>query len=81
MPNKSPGGGITPIPFSADPLATEGEATPGPDGVNPYDLEEYERAKAQGSSQFAFEPADPPPTEDPDLPPLTRGPPLDWPTF
>ena len=39
----SPGNGITPCPLSADPLATEGEATPGPDDINPYDEWENER--------------------------------------
>lgn len=34
---RSPGNGITPMPLSAGPLATEGEATPGPDDYNPYD--------------------------------------------
>jgi hypothetical protein len=33
----SPGNGITPMPLSAAPLATEGEATPGPDDYNPYE--------------------------------------------
>lgn len=36
MPTGSPGDGITPALLSQEPLATEGEATPGPDDVNPY---------------------------------------------
>lgn len=39
---RSPGNGITPMPLSQDPLATEGEATPGPDDVNPYEENERE---------------------------------------
>ena len=38
----SPGQGITEAPLSIDPLATEGEATPGPDDWNPYEDEEFE---------------------------------------
>ncbi len=34
---RSPGNGITPIPLSRDPLATEEEATPGPDDYNPFE--------------------------------------------
>jgi hypothetical protein len=41
----SPGNGMTPMPMSRNPIATEGEATPGPDDVNPYDELEYERFK------------------------------------
>lgn len=33
----SPGDGITPVKMSPEPLATEGEATPGPDDWNPYE--------------------------------------------
>jgi len=45
---RSPGNGITPAPLSAEPLATEGEATPGPDDVNPYDkFEAVSEASAQ----------------------------------
>lgn len=33
----SPGDGVTPALLSREPLATEGEATPGPDDVNPFD--------------------------------------------
>lgn len=45
----SPGNGTTHIPLSRDPLATEGEATPGPDDYNPYD--ERERKRAQQRQQ------------------------------
>jgi hypothetical protein len=41
---RSPGNGITPTPLSAEPLATEGEATPGPDDYNPYEEREFEAA-------------------------------------
>lgn len=41
----SPGNGMTSIPLSRDPIATEGEATPGPDDFNPYDAYELERVK------------------------------------
>lgn len=40
----SPGNGITPMAMSREPLATEGEATPGPDDVNPYDEREFQEA-------------------------------------
>lgn len=33
---RCPGNGITCIPLSREPLATEGEATPGPDDYNPH---------------------------------------------
>lgn len=41
----SPGNGMTSIPLSRDPIATEGEATPGPDDFNPYDEYEFRRAR------------------------------------
>lgn len=44
---RSPGNGITPIPLSRDPLATEGEATPGPDDYNPYEDREYKAERKQ----------------------------------
>lgn len=47
----SPGNGITPVPLSRDPLATEGEATPGPDDWNPYDEMEEERARERFNQQ------------------------------
>lgn len=34
---RCPGNGLTCMPLSRDPIATEGEATPGPDDYNPYD--------------------------------------------
>lgn len=49
----SPGNGITPIPLSRDPLATEGEATPGPDDVNPF--EEIEAQRVQPSEKTTKE--------------------------
>jgi len=42
---RSPGNGTTEMPLSKNPLATEGEATPGPDDTNPYDEREHEIAK------------------------------------
>ncbi len=48
----SPGNGITPIPLSRDPLATEGEATPGPDDVNPYE-ENEKRELGLSSNEIA----------------------------
>lgn len=39
---RSPGNGTTAAPLSMEPLATEGEATPGPDDVNPYEAKELE---------------------------------------
>lgn len=39
---RSPGNGITPMPMSRDPLATEGEATAGPDNENPFEQKERE---------------------------------------
>lgn len=39
----SPGGGILEPKMSRDPLATEGEATIGPDNYNPYEQEEFAR--------------------------------------
>lgn len=43
---RSPGNGITPALISRDPLATEGEATFGPDDFNPYDEREAIAASA-----------------------------------
>lgn len=42
---RSPGNGITEMPLSREPLATEGEATPGPDDYNPYDERERKQAE------------------------------------
>lgn len=51
MPTGSPGDGITPALLSREPLATEGEATPGPDDWNPYaemeDQQQKERFKRE----------------------------------
>ena len=54
----SPGNGMTEMRLSDDLLATEGEATPGPDHVNPYeqedaDFEEFEPEERDDE----FEPA------------------------
>ena len=50
-----PSDGITSVKLSRMPLATEGEATPGPDDWNPYDeledrreLREFERELNRG---------------------------------
>lgn len=54
----SPGNGITPKRITREPLATEGEATPGPDDYNPY--EDYDpRATVESRSKRD-------PTRDPD---------------
>lgn len=52
----SPGNGITPIPLSRDPLATEGEATPGPDDWNPYDEAEDRRALREMGRELEDDP-------------------------
>lgn len=56
----SPGAGITEPKLSHEPLATEGEATPGPDHINPFDeweAEEEAHALAEdvegGAPEFA----------------------------
>lgn len=41
----SPGNGITPVLLSRDPLATEGEATPGPDDQNPHQKREDQKER------------------------------------
>lgn len=51
---RSPGNGMTKMPLSREPLATEGEATPGPDDYNPYD--EPERKQAEASFGEARDP-------------------------
>lgn len=79
---RSPGNGITPIPLSRDPLATEGEATPGPDDYNPYEERE---AKAEldaqanpdptaGDDPFVFDDVEPV-VDDLRLPGMDRNPP------
>lgn len=59
---RSPGNGITPMPLSRDPLATEGEATPGPDDFNPY--EEHDRRYGLEGDEIA-EQRDPTAGNDP----------------
>ncbi|MGK7294863.1 MAG: hypothetical protein ACNS61_03420 [Candidatus Wenzhouxiangella sp. M2_3B_020] len=60
----SPGNGITPTLMSRAPLASEGEATPGPDDWNPYDEREEREFREQfesrespteGDDPFAFD--------------------------
>lgn len=53
---QSPGNGITPAPISREPLATEGEATPGPDDYNPY--EERAREDAEQAMVADEDPTD-----------------------
>lgn len=61
---KSPGNGTTPMNLSKAPLATEGEATPGPDDYNPYEERDAERARVaqtqppqptKGEDPFTFD--------------------------
>lgn len=56
---RSPGNGITPAPLSAEPLATEGEATPGPDDYNPYedggDGGRLREEPTKGDDPYAFD--------------------------
>lgn len=54
---RSPGNGITPAPLSAEPLATEGEATPGPNDFNPYEDEGVgiEGSPTGGRDPYAFD--------------------------
>jgi len=61
----SPGNGTTEIPLSRAPLATEGEATPGPDDYNPYDERERKQFEAtlkddptEGDDPYAFDDVD-----------------------
>lgn len=63
----SPGNGITDIPLSRAPMATEGEATPGPDDVNPYDEREFQQAKRghSGASMPDFDTVSPTSGSDP----------------
>ena len=48
----SPGNGITPTFMSRAPLATEGEATPGPDDWNPFEEREYEEFRQAQTESF-----------------------------
>lgn len=76
----SPGDGVTPALLSREPLATEAEATPGSDDVNPFaEMESREQLRAfeggSGSAVPEFSPiVDPltaqPQRDDPELPPL-----------
>jgi len=56
---RSPGNGITPMPLSAAPLATEGEATAGPDDYNPFeDIDRSataEEAPTEGADPYSFD--------------------------
>jgi hypothetical protein len=66
--------GITEPNFSRDPLATEGEATPGPDTENPYEnAQEYrERLELEQQKRAMQDDAvidTVPNPQDPDLPP------------
>jgi len=83
----SPGNGISPIRLSRDPLATEGEATPGPDDYNPYqdpDADDDDLPESVGGIPALDEPEKQPPL-------LLGGPPgladsdgwidVDWPDF
>lgn len=70
----SPGDGITVAHLSAEPLATEGEATPGPDDENPFEsvqeqgMVDKQRPDAD-DELFSMVPADPVVEfDDPDLP-------------
>lgn len=56
----SPGNGITPAPLSTEPLATEGEATPGPDDINPYEDQHVD------SPRMAYQQPTEKPTQGPD---------------
>lgn len=73
----SPGDGITEPAMSEEPLATEGEATPGPDDWNPFDemadrdaMERYKDVESEtismGLPDFAKESS----TDETELPPL-----------
>lgn len=59
----SPGNGVTPMSFSKEPLASEGEATPGADDYNPYDEIEQQqmreaRSPTDGDDPFVFDDVD-----------------------
>lgn len=57
----SPGDGVAPIPMSSEPLATEGEATPGPDDYNPFqervDKQLMEQGQQEEDELFSMVPA------------------------
>lgn len=69
---RSPGNGISPVKLSREPLATEGEATPGPDDWNPYEdppgAEPPEAQQLRDTHPF-FQPED----DDPELEPEAEG--------
>lgn len=73
MPTGSPGDGITPALLSKEPLATEGEATPGPDDENPYAALEDKRQRegfAQEMATFDEPQATMPDFDEPESTPL-----------
>lgn len=72
---RSPGNGITPMPLSAEPLATEGEATPGPDDENPYEgpPARGDTTPTSGDDPFVFDDAGGV-VDDVSLPGLGNGP-------
>lgn len=51
----SPGNGMTSARLSQDPLATEGEATPGPDDYNPYEDRGGDADPTAGDDPFVFD--------------------------
>jgi hypothetical protein len=58
---RSPGNGMTPRPISRDPLATESEASPGPDDENPYEEPQgttLESSPTAGNDPFVFDDVD-----------------------
>lgn len=72
----SPGDGISPVKMSREPLATEGEATPGPDDYNPFEereTQELMREQPRNDGElFPTVPAEPviESDVDPEFPPL-----------
>lgn len=72
---QSPGMGMTVMQLSREPLATEGEATAGPDDYNPFEDPSVEMPAAGGLD------ADPPDlfkSGQPELPPSSLGDSSDW---
>lgn len=82
---RSPGNGITPAPITKEPLATEGEATPGPDDYNPYEDEQRAATRdvqlngepTKGDDPFVFDDVDDEMSEV-QLPELGDGPQFDF---
>lgn len=69
---------MTPMSFSSEPLASEGEATAGPDDYNPYDDVEQKqmaaaRSPTRGDDPFVFDDVDEF-ASDVDLPEPSDGP-------